>query len=221
MQNNFLVDIFDIIFPMKNPISIATANVYIKHAKKFLGWFIRYHSNEKCDAVYINSTSSIPLNRLSFNWIIPNKTKHSASILIDYILWLRTERQISKSYEANILRGLAKLLKFRFRHDSTSSSSPKDARTSESIVSMLKALSESIESKLLEAKVQMSAYLENAATQSILLKPVSRKVTRALEEIRKLSHVADNGWDDATKGQVIELTHMLEETVKVATRATR
>ena len=131
MQNNFLVDIFDIIFPMKNPISIATANVYIKHAKKFLGWFIRYHSNEKCDAVYINSTSSIPLNRLSFNWIIPNKTKDSASVMIDYILWLRTERQISKSDEANILRGLAKVLKFRFRFDSSTSSS-NDGSTSSS-----------------------------------------------------------------------------------------
>lgn len=103
-------------------------------------------------------------------------------------------------------------------YDGTSST---DLTTAESIVSMLKALSESIESKLMEVKVQMSAYLENVATQSILLKPVSRKVTRALEEIRKLSHIADNGWDDTAKGQVIELTHMLEETVKVATRATK
>ena len=93
--------------------------------------------------------------------------------------------------------------------------------TAESIVAMLQVMSESIDSKLTEVKKQMSAYLENVATQSILLKPVSRKVTRALEELRKLSHTADNGWDDAAKGQVIELTHMLEETVKVATRALR
>lgn len=107
-----------------NPIRIATANIYMKHAKQFLGWYIRYHfsNNEKLDPVCINGNPTIPFNQLSFNWIVPNKTKHSASIMIDYILWLRTERQISKSYEANILRGLAKLLKFRFRHDSATSS---------------------------------------------------------------------------------------------------
>ena len=102
--------------------------------------------------------------------------------------------------------------------DGTSST---DIPTAESIVSMLKVLSESIESKLMEVKVQMNSYLENGATQSILLKPVSRKVTRALEEMRKLCHIADIGWDDATKGQVIELTHMLEETIKVASRTTK
>jgi hypothetical protein len=102
--------------------------------------------------------------------------------------------------------------------DGTSST---DLATAESIVSTLKALSESIESKLLTVKVQMSSYLENIATQSILFKPVIRKVTRGLEELRKLSHIADIGWDDTTKGQVIELTHMLEETMKVATKTTR
>ena len=39
--------------------------------------------------------------------------------------------------------------------------------------------------------------------------------------MRKLCHIADIGWDDATKGQVIELTHMLEETIKVASRTTK
>jgi conserved oligomeric Golgi complex subunit 3 len=116
---------------------------------------------------------------------------------------------------AHDLLNMAESYKMR---DGTSSS---DLTSVESIISMLKGTTESIDDKLTNVKIQMSLYLDNVATQSILLKPVSRKIIRALEEIRKLSHVPDHGWDDVTKGQVIEWTHMLEETVKVATRATK
>jgi hypothetical protein len=34
-------------------------------------------------------------------------------------MWLRKSRSISASYEANILRGLTKLVKFRFAKEST------------------------------------------------------------------------------------------------------
>jgi conserved oligomeric Golgi complex subunit 3 len=100
-------------------------------------------------------------------------------------------------------------------------SSTSNLTSSESIILMLKATSESLEGKLTDVKTQMSLYLDNIATQSILLKPVNRKIIRALEEIRKLSHSTDHGWDDTTKSHVIELTHLLEESIKVATRATK
>lgn len=83
------------------PIRPATANVYMRHAKLFLGWFLsQQHSQDE-------STVSL------FD-IIPDKEKESAQRFLEFILWLRTSRNISVSYEANVLRGLTKLLKFRF-----------------------------------------------------------------------------------------------------------
>ena len=46
--------------------------------------------------------------------IFPDSTTQSATCVLEYILWLRSHRDISSNYEANILRGLIKLVKFRF-----------------------------------------------------------------------------------------------------------
>jgi hypothetical protein len=46
--------------------------------------------------------------------ILPDTSTQSASCVLSYILWLRSHRDISSNYEANILRGLIKLVKFRF-----------------------------------------------------------------------------------------------------------
>jgi hypothetical protein len=54
---------------------------------------------------------------LSLYDIFPNPTAESVSPILQYVLWLRTERGISQNYEANILRGMIKLVKFRFAND--------------------------------------------------------------------------------------------------------
>ena len=88
------------------PIKLATANVYLRHAKLFLGWYLsQVDTEEECMVEGSNA---------SIFTIIPNKQKESADCLLEFILWLRTHRCISSSYEANFLRGLTKLLKFRF-----------------------------------------------------------------------------------------------------------
>ena len=46
--------------------------------------------------------------------IFPDASTESAACVLEYILWLRSYRDISSNYEANILRGLIKLVKFRF-----------------------------------------------------------------------------------------------------------
>ena len=46
--------------------------------------------------------------------IFPDTSTQSATCVLNYILWLRSHRDISSNYEANILRGLIKLVKFRF-----------------------------------------------------------------------------------------------------------
>ncbi|KAL3764320.1 hypothetical protein ACHAW5_008917 [Stephanodiscus triporus] len=59
---------------------------------------------------------------LSLCDIFPNPSAESASSVLQYLLWLRSERCISQNYEANILRGMIKLVKFRFADEITSSS---------------------------------------------------------------------------------------------------
>lgn len=85
----------------------ATANVYLRHAKLFIGWFVKQNYN-------------VVDNSLSLFTIVPNKEKESANSVLEFVLWLRTSRSISVSYEANLLRGIAKLIKFRFAKESKS-----------------------------------------------------------------------------------------------------
>lgn len=54
---------------------------------------------------------------LSLYDIFPNPTSESVSPILQYVLWLRNERGTSQNYEANILRGMIKLVKFRFAND--------------------------------------------------------------------------------------------------------
>jgi integrase len=99
----------------EEPIRPATAQIYHRHAKLFLGWFLHTNHHESIDT---NNTASI-----SIYSIIPSKDKESAQSLIDFVLWLRRERNISDAYEANLLRGLIKFLKFRFAKESATDSS--------------------------------------------------------------------------------------------------
>ncbi len=64
---------------------------------------------------------------------------------------------------------------------------------------------------------QMTLYLENTATQGILLKPVVRKVTRSLEEVKRfIGEVPneENGWDASVKAKVLECVDDFEAKVK-------
>ena len=94
----------------EDPIRPATAKVYLTHAKLFLGWFLQRPSN--------HGTSLIHPANISMYRIIESKHKQSAQKVIHFVMWLRRERKISASYEANLLRGIIKLLKFRFSKES-------------------------------------------------------------------------------------------------------
>jgi len=93
----------------------ATAVVYIKHAKQFLGWYLHRYQEQQMS----NSTQNP--NTVSIQTIIPSKDKSSASLFLQFLIYLRSERHISKSYEANLLRGLLKYMKFRFASESNQS----------------------------------------------------------------------------------------------------
>lgn len=96
----------------ETPIRAATANIYLRLAKLFLGWYWDYYLPEQ------GIESQRNKDNLSVYKIFPTKEKESAASILEFVLWLRSTRQISVSYEANMLRGLSKLLKFRFRKES-------------------------------------------------------------------------------------------------------
>jgi hypothetical protein len=105
----------------ETPIRPATANIYIRHAKLFLGWYWSIHLptmiQPNNNNNYTNDTNR-KKELLSLYVIFPTKDKVHANSILQYILWLRTTRYIAVSYEANLLRGLCKLLKFRYRKES-------------------------------------------------------------------------------------------------------
>jgi len=103
-------------YSQESPIRDATAKVYMNHAKLFLGWCCQ---NPKTTKDEDGNESTIAKGEMSIFTILPNKEKESADNIIRFVLWLRT-RDISVSYEANLLRGIIKLLKFRFAKESTS-----------------------------------------------------------------------------------------------------
>lgn len=70
------------------PIREATATVYLRHARLFLGWYLQ---QQEC---HIEAKGR---KNVSINQIIPNSNSTSVQPIIDFILWLREEREISHS----------------------------------------------------------------------------------------------------------------------------
>jgi len=99
------------------PIRMSTASVYVRHAKQFFGYYLSHYLPrlQQQEA----QSSSFSAKSLSIEDIFPNKEKTSAAPVFEFIKFLR-ERKTSSSYEANLLRGLTKLVKFRFRKESSS-----------------------------------------------------------------------------------------------------
>lgn len=81
---------------------------------------------------------------------------------------------------------------------------------------------ESFETKAGDVSLQMGLYLDNPATQSILLKPISKKVTKAMDEIRQavLDRTdGENDWDESVLSETLILIDDLEKATKKMSRA--
>lgn len=91
--------------PTATPLRNATAKVYATHATLFLGWYLQHHVRD-------TTTDDTPCH--SLRTIFADASVESVSVLLDFVRWLREDRNIAASYEANVWRGLTKLLQFRF-----------------------------------------------------------------------------------------------------------
>jgi hypothetical protein len=84
--------------------------------------------------------------------------------------------------------------------------------------------SEKIQETGAQLTTQMALYLDNPATQSILLKPIAKKLSKGLVEIRQFAiDVADgdNGWDETTRGEVLLLLDEVEKKSKGSLKASK
>jgi len=91
----------------------------------------------------------------------------------------------------------------------------------ESLHAMLLKTQESLPEQLNNTIQEMVLYLDNVATQSILLKPVIRKIIRALEDQRKhvqKTSIESNGWNAFLHTEVLTLMTNIENTIKQAAK---
>mmetsp|Transcript_1616 Transcript_1616/g.3491 ORF Transcript_1616/g.3491 Transcript_1616/m.3491 type:complete len:847 (-) Transcript_1616:776-3316(-) len=98
--------------------------------------------------------------------------------------------------------------------ESSESTSDFDANNLKQILSKTK---ENFEPKTKEVLNKMSLYLENPTTQSILLKPVSKKISKGLEEIRKTAGGmtdGSSGWNGSVRTEIHGMIDNLEKVVK-------
>ena len=94
----------------------------------------------------------------------------------------------------------------------------------ETVKNVFEKTLQSLETQVSDVLDQMGLYLDNSVTQSILLKPVSRKIVRAIEEARKnLEKVVDgeNGWDTNTRIEVLGLMDKIEAAIKAAVKSAK
>jgi conserved oligomeric Golgi complex subunit 3 len=92
----------------------------------------------------------------------------------------------------------------------------------ETIKNMLEQALQQLEKQLSDILEQMNLYLDSSVTQSILLKPVSRKIIRGIEEARKnIDKVSDdsNGWNPAIRKEVVSILNNMEAVLKVAIKS--
>mmetsp|Transcript_6652 Transcript_6652/g.9747 ORF Transcript_6652/g.9747 Transcript_6652/m.9747 type:complete len:171 (+) Transcript_6652:202-714(+) len=90
----------------------------------------------------------------------------------------------------------------------------------EYIMAVVTRTQDRLEPELGEVVTQMSLYMDNAATQSILLKPVVRKIVRVLEDSRRFINDCaeddNSAWPEGAKEKVLKIIGEIELMIKSA-----
>jgi len=96
--------------------------------------------------------------------------------------------------------------------------------TGDYVMAVMSRAMDRLEPELGEINTQMSLYMDNAATRSILLKPVVRKITRLLEEARAFINEGavmddeenESNWTEEKKDAVLKIMSDFEKMIKSA-----
>lgn len=89
------------------------------------------------------------------------------------------------------------------------------------INSILAKTTESLDESLTGVLEQMGLYLDNPATQSILLKPVSRKIAKSIEDAKKEVQSAKEGWDEENKAKTLGLLDTIEQKIRASSKSNK
>jgi hypothetical protein len=90
----------------------------------------------------------------------------------------------------------------------------KTIMNSDTMLEILSKSLESIESHMAMVSENLKLYLESAGTQSILLKPVNRKLNRSVDDVRKLVNQVEEGelgWDAEKRLKVTDVLDSLDQ----------
>jgi len=91
------------------------------------------------------------------------------------------------------------------------------------VIHVLRDTMEGLEPEMLNVANEMATYLENKATQTILLKPVVKKINRALDEQKRFVLLVQSegehlGWDSSTISEYELFSSKLHVMVKELTK---
>ena len=111
--------------------------MYDRHARLFCGWWLKSQQggggkenvndlgNLKGKGLGVRLEGPpkpvcLDPEKVDLKAIFPSKEKEGVQAVFAFVMWLRSERGSSVSYEASMLRGITKLVKFRFSAESSS-----------------------------------------------------------------------------------------------------
>ena len=100
----------------------------------------------------------------------------------------------------------------------------KDYMNGVNVKNLFEKTFQSFEVLLNDVSFQMGLYLDNSVTQAILLKPVSRKIIRSIEEARKNIEKAtdgENGWETDVRIKVLDMMDKIEAIIKKSTKSSK
>jgi hypothetical protein len=138
---------------------------------------------------------------------------------------LRTACNTFIDHMSKTLSGDVMTIVEKLQSATTEDAKKKDALLQgQKVKTSLSETSEKIQETGAQLTTQMALYLDNPATQSILLKPIAKKLSKGLAEIRKFSTEMDdgvNGWDETTRGEVLMLLDEVEKKSKSSLKASK
>ena len=97
----------------------------------------------------------------------------------------------------------------------TATSHQKIRESPQVVTQMLQETVENIRTELPRFLEQMSLYLDNPTTQSILFKPVTKKIIKAVDELKQWMHnTVDHQWNSEARTQALQVASAVEPALK-------